>query len=224
VSMTIIVLMALAAFLGLRLYSVLGKRTGHEQQPLPPQPDRTLEPRGPILGVPVGVEPSATGSSTSDRSVELAFEPRAGSGLQSIALADATFDPVRFLEGAKSAYPMILQAYWTGDRETLRTLCDSDVAEAFEAAISAREANGETLDNKFVSFDTATITDAQLDGGIARVVVRFDAYIIAVTRNADGAIIAGSMSDAVEAHDVWTFSRSISSNNPNWTLDETDAV
>jgi predicted lipid-binding transport protein (Tim44 family) len=224
VSMTIIVLAAIAAFLGLRLYSVLGKRTGHEQQPLPPQPDRTLEPRGPVLGAPVAVEPSPQAATTANRGIDLAFEPRAGSGLQTIALSDAGFDPVRFLEGAKSAYPMILQAYWSGDRETLRNLCDSDVAEAFEAAITAREANGETLDNKFVSFDTATITDAQLDGAIARIVVRFDAYIIAVTRNSEGAIIAGSMSDAVEAHDIWTFSRNISSNNPNWTLDETDAA
>ena len=46
--MTVIVILALVAlFIGLRLYSVLGERTGHEQQPIlkPADPDARVEPR-----------------------------------------------------------------------------------------------------------------------------------------------------------------------------------
>lgn len=34
---SIILLAMIAAFLGMRLYSVLGKRTGHEQEPVMPR-------------------------------------------------------------------------------------------------------------------------------------------------------------------------------------------
>ncbi|MEY4620372.1 MAG: hypothetical protein RIS65_1544, partial [Pseudomonadota bacterium] len=38
---TIVLLALVAAFLGLRLYSVLGKRTGHEQEPVARRPIET---------------------------------------------------------------------------------------------------------------------------------------------------------------------------------------
>ena len=52
--------------------------------------------------------------------------------------------------------------------------------------------------------------------------MRFDADLVAVTRDKDGKVVAGSTSDAVPTHDVWTFSRLVSSNDPNWLLIETD--
>ena len=57
---------------------------------------------------------------------------------------------------------------------------------------------------------------------MARVGVRFVADIAAVTYDKDGAMIAGSLDDAVESRDVWTFMRDVNSVNPNWLLDETD--
>ena len=48
IQLTVIVILALVAlFIGLRLYSVLGERTGHEQQPIlkPADPDARVEPR-----------------------------------------------------------------------------------------------------------------------------------------------------------------------------------
>ena len=222
-SMTIIILAAIAGFLGLRLYSVLGKRTGHEQQPLPPQADRAVEPRMVNGGTSSNTQDNAASHDRAN-GVDLAFEPRAGEGLQKIALADRSFDPVQFIEGAKIAYPMILNAYWAGDKETLARLCDDDVAEAFGSAIDDRVSRGETLENKFISFENIVISDALFDNGIARIAVKFDAFITAVTRGADDTIMAGSMSDAVELHDIWTFSRNIASKDPNWLLDETDAA
>ena len=50
--MTVIIILALVAlFIGLRLYSVLGERTGHEQQPIlkPADPDARVErPAAPV--------------------------------------------------------------------------------------------------------------------------------------------------------------------------------
>jgi len=35
-------------------------------------------------------------------------------------------------------------------------------------------------------------------------------------------VVAGSLDDAVESRDVWTFSRNVNSAAPDWLLDETD--
>lgn len=208
----VVLLAMVAAFLAMRLYMVLGKRTGHEQEVLP----RAVEDR-PVVSAPrPAVEPVAEGKEPP------ALEGRAATGLRAIAAADPQFDTVAFVEGSKNAYRMILEAYWTGDRETLDWLCEPDVAGAFGEAIAARQTAGETLDNRLVQIERAAITGATVDRGVARVTVRFDADIAAATRDAQGDVISGSMTDAVEQHDVWTFARDVKNADPNWKLAETD--
>ncbi|QIG81823.1 Tim44/TimA family putative adaptor protein [Stakelama tenebrarum] len=210
-----IVLFAMvAAFLALRLYSVLGKRTGHEQQPMPkPAEERVRAPTMPRT-IDVPAESREPGS----RHVE----PGAESGLRAVIGADSSFDVAQFIEGAKSAYEMILKAFWSGDEDTLKWLVEDDVREGFSAAIAERNEAGHTLDNRLVAIETAKIVDAQLEGRVARITVRFDADIAAITRDSDGNVVAGSMSDAVETHDIWTFARDLRSDDPNWKLAETD--
>lgn len=209
----IVILAMIAAFLGLRLYSVLGRRAEHEEEVI--QGRRPAEtPR-----VPAG---------EAERPVQPVRMPIAGvtpaieRGLREIAAADRRFDLTAFLEGAKGAYRMVLEAFWKGDKETLGELCDRDVYEGFAGAIAAREAAGETLDNRLVRIEEAVIVSAAYEAPIARVTVRFAADIAAVTRNAAGQVVAGSLDDAVEARDLWTFSRNVTSSSPDWLLDETD--
>jgi predicted lipid-binding transport protein (Tim44 family) len=216
---SIVLLAMIAAFLGMRLYSVLGKRTGHEQEPVLPR-ERTA-------AAPVRLDENdgsqAAAAAPADTS-GLVYEPAAEAGLRQLLATDRNFDAGRFMEGAEAAYRMILEAYWKGDRDTLRDLCDDDSYDAFAEAIAAREARGETLDNRLVGIDSAKITAVELNRGEARVTVRYHADISAVTRDADGKLIAGSMSDAAQADDLWTFRRQIGSNDPNWVLDEAESA
>lgn len=202
-----------AAFLALRLYTVLGRRTGHEQ-PAPKPAEERVAVAQPARTLDATPEPREI----AHRNVDAKAEP----GLRQIVGADPSFDVAQFLDGAKSAYRMILEAFWKGDRETLGWLTEDEVRDAFEAAIAEREAAGHQLDNRLVSIERAVIADASLDGRVARIVVRLDADIAAVTRDSDGNVIAGSLSDAVDTHDVWTFSRTLRSSDPNWKLTETD--
>lgn len=214
--MTVIVILAMvAAFLGLRLYSVLGKRTGHEQQPAPQTEERAPVP---IL-TPKRVEDMAPEPM---RSPEGLIAPAAENGIRAIIGADRRFDVNQFVEGAKSAYRMILEAFWKGDKDELAYLCDADVGASFLQAIDTREQAGQTLENRLIRIDRVQIADATLNSGIASITLRFDADIAAVTRDRDGNVIAGSLTDAVATHDVWTFSRDVRSNDPNWKLTETD--
>ena len=214
--MTVIIILALVAlFIGLRLYSVLGERTGHEQQPIlkPADPEAVVEPR---VDRPSVVQPSATDSG------DLAYLSTAGPGVRALLAVDPTFDVARFLEGAKSAYRMVLEAYWKGDAAALRPFVDDHVFETFNSAIEQREKDGLVLDNRLVNIEQVLITAAQADREVAVVTVRFEADIAAVTRNKDGDVVAGSMSDAVQTRDLWTLRRAIGSRDPNWLLIETD--
>ena len=214
--MTVIVILALVAlFIGLRLYSVLGERTGHEQQPIlkPADPEARVETRP--------ATPSVTAPSAQD-SGDLAFLPTAGPGVRAILAADPAFDVARFLEGGKAAYRMILEAFWKGDAGALRPHTDDHVYQTFASAIAQREEDGLKLDNRLVTIDQAVIAEASIDRSVAVLTVRFEADIAAVTRNAEGEVVAGSMSDAVQTRDLWTFRRDIASNDPNWLLIETD--
>ncbi|MGI9376795.1 Tim44 domain-containing protein [Altererythrobacter sp. FM1] len=212
----IVILAMIAAFLGLRLYSVLGRRAEHEEESIPnrfdssdsahpttlapaQRPVQQLRPAA-LEGAPMAVE----------------------RGVQAIAGADRNFDITGFLEGAKGAYAMILEAFWQGDRDTLKELTDSDVYAGFDAAITAREQAGETLENRLVRIEDAKIDMAELVGQTARIRVAFCADIAAVTRDKDGNVVAGSLDDAIEARDLWTFRRDVRDSSPQWVLDETD--
>ena len=214
--MAVIVILALVAlFIGLRLYSVLGERTGHEQQPIlkPADPEAVVERRA--------TQPATTATAPADTG-DMAYVPTAGPGVRAILAADSSFDVARFLEGAKAAYRMIMEAFWKGDLEALNNHVDEHVREAFAAAVEQRKADGLTLDNRLVSIDHAVISEAALERGVAVLTVRFEADIAAVTRNADGEVVAGSLSDAVQTRDLWTFRRDTNSRDPNWLLIETD--
>lgn len=222
----IVILAMIAAFLGLRLYSVLGRRAEHEEEPIQGRFD------APKPGAP-GQPSARPNDRPADRPNDRAqLAPRARDlpqvvpaverGLREIAAADRRFDAFAFLEGARGAYRMILEAFWRGDKEELAQLCDSDVYEAFAGAIDTREAAGETLENRLVRIDETTITAASFTAPMARITITFVADIAAVTRDAAGNVVAGSLNDAVEARDVWTFSRDVTSADPDWLLDETD--
>lgn len=210
----IVLLAMIALFVGLRLYAVLGQRTGHEQRPLT-RPEGAAPESTPAATTP---EASPAASEPSG----LAYEQSAAGGVRAIIAADPGFDVARFVEGAQSAYRMVLEAFWKGDREALASLTGPKVRETFEAAIAEREAAGETVENRLVAVERASIDEARLSGKLAEIDVRFDAYIAAVTRNKDGELIAGSLSDAVATHDIWTFQRDLASKDPNWLLVETD--
>ena len=209
----VVLLAMVAGFLALRLYSVLGKRSGHEQ-PLP----KPAEERVASVVAPRAIEPAAEMREPATRPFDATTEP----GLRAIVSAEPGFDVTRFLEGAKSAYRMILEAFWRGDEAALRDLVSDDVHAAFAEAIAARNAQGQVLDNRLIAIERATIVSAGVANGEARVAVRFDADIAAVTRDADGNVVAGSTSDAVQTHDVWTFVRTVRASDPNWILADTD--
>ena len=225
-----IIFLALAIFIFLRLRSVLGQRTGRERPPYDPYSAR--DARAPandkIVTLP-SRKPEAAAKPTEpaepvERWKGVVEEGSAvAAGLDAIADADKTFDAKHFIAGARSAYEMIVGAFAAGDRRTLKNLLSREVYEGFEAAIRDRENKGETVESRFVSLETADIIGAEQRGSSAQLTVRFVSQLITATRDKDGNVVDGNPDKVSDVTDIWTFSRDVSSRDPNWKLVGTEA-
>lgn len=197
----IVLLAMLAAFIGLRLISVLGKRTGQERpigEPAPrslpeitkPASRDTARPSRGLVALPAGTDQGMAPA------------------LQTLADADPDFEPAGFVAGARAAYAMILEAFWSGDLRSVDTLVSDEVQEQFASAIEAR--GGTRINGRLAGIEGVAITAAELVGQMAQITVRVAARIV-MGNDPESSIT-----------DVWTFSRHLNSREPGWLLIATD--
>lgn len=195
-----------AAFLVLRLRSVLGKRTGHER---PPEQWRQAEaPVDNVVDLQAARRPAA----------EPPAETPLGRGLADIRAADPSFDLDGFLGGARAAFEMIVIAFAHGDKATLQPLLAPDVFRNFSDAVDSRNAHGETLQTELVGIRTAEVVEAHMDGRFASITVRFVSEQVNALRDAKGAVLEGNPERVIDVIDEWTFRRDTRAGDPNWVL------
>jgi predicted lipid-binding transport protein (Tim44 family) len=201
----------IAAFLVLRLRSILGRRTGFER-PAPP----VQAPAGPTAAGPVIDGHAEAAAPSTARTVPDPASPT-GQTLAQMRSIDPGFDPKAFLDGAEKAFHIIVAAFASGDRATLRGLLSDDTYHAFEQAITSREAAGQTQVSAIHAIHNATIENAELRGTVAFITVRFVSDQTSLTQDKDGHPVTGA--DAVtEITDVWTFERDLATRDPVWRL------
>ena len=207
-----------AAFIALRLRSVLGRRTGHERRRSGGfGPARANGAADNVVALP--------DRSSSAPEVEAAVAAPADNGVKAglaqIRLADQRFDLQKFLGGARAAFEMIVEAYAEGNKTALRPLLADDVYHGFERAIDQRQTAGHKLDTQLTAVPTTEVVGAEMRGRDARITVRFKSEQINLLRDAEGKVLEGDPQTAVEVVDLWTFERDTASQDPNWTLVET---
>jgi len=201
----------IAAFLVLRLRSILGKRTGFERPP-----ESVARPELRVVDDGIAPSPAAAPAAPSARSLPDPSSPT-GRGLGAMQAVDASFTPEGFLQGAEMAFRMIVTAYAAGDRATLRQLLSDDTYAAFEGAIAGREQAGETQRTEIRDIPMARIDAAELRGDEASITVAFTSDQVNVTFDRASKEVAGT--DAVtEINDIWTFERNLGSPDPTWRL------
>jgi predicted lipid-binding transport protein (Tim44 family) len=202
----------IAAFLVLRLRSILGKRSGFERPAAPVQPVQPRTPAAPIIegrAEPVPTPPAAT------------HMPEAGTpaaqALAAMRNIDRNFDPARFLAGADQAFRIIVRAFAAGDRPALRPLLGDETYAAFDHAIAAREKSGDTQVSEIKSIQSIDIIDAALRGRVGSMTVRIASDQMSYATDRDGRHTTGT--DALtEIIDLWTFERDLSQQDPTWRL------
>lgn len=211
----ILLFAAIAGFLAVRLWHVLGRRTGQEQR------------RDPFWSRPTGAPPPAPG--TTGKVVPLM--PRApaingatpastpaASGLAALKVADPSFDEQHFVAGARAAFQIIVNSFAAGDKAALRPLLSDDVFGSFSQAIDAHLAAKERLETNLIALKSADAVDAAIEGNAGLVTVKFVSDQTNVVRGEDGSVHDGDPDRVVEKTDLWTFARPLRARDPNWTL------
>lgn len=205
----LIVLAAVAIFLIIKLRAVLGTREGFEKPPVPvstpsERPKFEVIEGGPDRDI---LDNAAEGSATA-------------LALSAIKTAEPKFNTGEFLRGARGAYEMILMAFERGDLTPVRGFISEEVAAAFDSAISARNAAGHSVQASFVGIRELALAEAEYDKNTqdAELTVRFVGELTSVTKDAAGQVVSGSADEIKRQRDVWTFARTLGSNNPNWLL------
>jgi len=208
----LLVLAGIAIFLILRLRSVLGTRDGFEKPPV----------SGPTQGRRVGRPDFDVIEGGADRDITDHVEDGSTSAkaLAAMKMAEPGFGVSEFLEGARGAYEMILMAFESGDLSNIRGFLSDDVAESFQSVIDHREAEGLTVDASFVGLREIGLKSAEFDRSKseAEMTLKFVGEITSVVRNRDGDIVEGNPNEIKRQRDVWTFSRRMGVDDPNWQL------
>jgi predicted lipid-binding transport protein (Tim44 family) len=204
---------AIAVFVILKLRSVLGTRTGFEKKNEPYAP---ADNRDKVIPLPDRRQQEAPPMGEA--------KPAMDGGVAAIRRVDPSFDPERFLDGAKMAFEMILTAFAKGEEKTLEPLLAPTVFESFAADIRRRREAGETRETTLAGIRSARIHEARLDGREARVTVLIVSEQTNVTRDRAGTVIDGDPKAAETVSDLWTFARDTRTRDPNWQLVETAAA
>lgn len=187
----ILVLAVIAAVVLYQLYATLGRRVGRQPEDAPATAKGIPAPAGPVVAVAAGPL----------------------EGVAALRARQPDFDAGRFLNGARSAYEMIVTAFAAGDRETLKPLLADDVMANFETAMVARETEGRSEKVEMITPPRVDLDTVSVVGDTARAVVRILAEVRARSTGPEGDAV-----DDRRTAELWTFERDLNSANPNWTL------
>ena len=210
----LLVLAGIAIFLFIKLRSVLGTRDGFEKPPLPlddvrPRAKRDFEV---IEGGP-------------DRDITdlVADGSPSAMALAAMKKAEPDFSVGTFLQGARGAYEMILMAFDKGELASIKPFLSPDVFETFSEAVAQREKDGLRIEATFIGLREMVLNEATFDAGSreADISVRFLGEMTSLVRNKAGEVVEGSPTEIKKQRDIWTFSRRMGADDPNWHLSAT---
>lgn len=237
--MDIILFAVIAVALLWRLRSVLGERSDDEPEgglkgaDLPPQVKEKMTERA----MQAGVTPLAAGlgavTKTGRASVnterwtqnlpnyDWVETATVHNHLVPFAAIDPSFRPDDFLEKAKKAFVMIVEAFARGNRQTLEFLLSPGLYRHFLDGIEAREKNNETYQVQFHGITKALIAAAELDGSRARITVDFSAEQSVTQKDGEGRIVNGNAGQKQTMVDRWIFAKDLKDPSPAWILVDT---
>ncbi|NNC38273.1 MAG: Tim44 domain-containing protein [Acidimicrobiales bacterium] len=198
----IILYAVLFLIVGSMLFSVLGKDVGHGSEP-------SLDPKD--LLDKIAAKPDALDA-------EPEYEGPGAEGIRAIRKADASFTVASFMDGAKAAYGMILEAFADGDKETLSGLLSADVNQAYVDAIDDREKKELRQTTDLARLISAEIVDASRSGKTGKIKVLYVAELATALLDKAGEVVDGDLDVLSRIREVWSYERTLSSKNPNWVL------
>ena len=115
---------------------------------------------------------------------------------------------------------MILMAFERGEMDDIRPLLSPEVAETFDEVINNRNAQRLTIEAEFVGIRELKLSSVYFDKStdVADISVALTAELISVVKNADGDVVEGDAKHIKRQKDIWTFSKDMGLQDPNWQL------
>ena len=201
----ILIFAVIAIFLIMRLRNILGSREGFEQK----QDNRPIQPV------------NQSESAREKKVVPLRPSQLDGTGLEAVRRSDPNFSDDTFMQGAASAFGMVLSAFADSDVTQLRRLLSFELYEEFSESIRLRNKNGDELGIEIISIDDVQLTDGQVVDNIASVTVTFVSTQTRTLTDRDGVVLEEDSMESTELTDIWVFERDTQLDDPNWKLVET---
>ena len=218
----IIVLAAVAFFLFWRLKSVLGSRQGFEKI------NKNVDEK---------TKSSKTNTNSGDKIIDLKSSivdediadyvdesSEQFKILSELKKLEDGWQVSHFVSGAKLAYEEILMAFENGDLSKIKKLSSKDVFTAFKEVIDDRNQKGLQVEAIFGGVRDIRIKDVKLNKKNleANITMVFQCDITYSIKDKNDKIIEGGPDKVKKQKDVWTFSRKMNSDIPNWYLTKTE--
>ena len=211
-SLSLIIIAFVAGFIILQLRRTLGRRDGYDgkDEDKNKNPFQDSHPKNAfekntaeadnIVPIRDGIGAEAAKDTPAQKSADIGVSPSSPhySVLQQINGFDRSFTLPSFFDGAEYAYGMILNAFWSGDIQTLKQFLSKDV--------------------NLADVEKIELVDASIDGSMAELTVRFNSHMIIVIKDRDGNIVDGDTENVAPIVDIWTFCRDVKRKDPNWIL------
>lgn len=211
----IIIFAAFAAFIAFKLFKVLGSSEFED----------AVKKDGNVVAFPNGaaeaVDVEFTEVIDDYDEMKEKYGQTIAEKIKQMRKYDPSFNDKSFLQGAKGAFEIIVKAFAKGDKNSLKPLLDGGVYKRFSDAIDSRGKSGNSEETTLVSILSSNIKDIILNKKYAKVVVEIVSEQITLIKNKQGEIVKGDPSKVDKISEVWTFSRNLTSKDPNWELVET---
>ena len=128
-----------------------------------------------------------------------------------------------FINGAKSAFEMVLKSFSNGDISTLKMLLSEKIFSAFQKALNQRNTDQQKLTTNLIAIEKAEIISAMTLENNASIVIKFVTKQINYICDKDDKVIEGKKDEINQITDIWTFKKDLTVANPNWIVNATSA-
>ncbi len=188
----IILLAMIAGFIILRLRSILGRKTGHEDKIYPGFAEKKFE---------------------EFKKQKVNLKKFDSTNLEGE-------EKEQFLKGAEIAYETIIKSFAKGDKKSLKDLLTKEMSLNFDRAIAERESKGIRSELTFISMKESKLEKYEKIQNNIFATVKFVSEIISVKKDKEEKIIDGNPDRIKTVIDEWKFTKTSMSKSPNWYLSE----
>ena len=201
----ILIFAIIAVFLIFRLKNILGTKTGFEDS------NSNKDKRETNLGNVVSFDTKKPTKKNDSLDKEIL----------KIKKTDEKFDQIQFIDGSKTFFKMVLEAFVKGNLDNVKEFIKPSVLKNFNLVIKERNKESETLIINLKAINKTEILSSEISKTALKISVVFESSQIKALKDKNDKIIDGDLNKEILVKDIWVFERKINNLNPNWTLIET---